>query len=86
MAGGVSESVGYGMHAKIPERTLQIAVRIGDNELAVTGFDLPRDSPAAAALGDINPVPTLLHRHNDVGARCHSPSVHLIDILDAAGP
>jgi hypothetical protein len=51
-------SVGSGPHAEVVERTPQIAVGIGDNELTA-GLGWSLHLPAAAALRDVHPVPAL---------------------------
>jgi hypothetical protein len=70
-------------HAEFAERTPQIAIGISENELTVPGLGWPFYLPAAADLSDVNPVPALLHRDNDVDACLNGSGVHRIDVLDA---
>ena len=69
--------------AEVAERTPQIAIGISENELTVAGLSWSFHLPAAAALGDVNPVPALFDRHKDVDACRDGSVVHRIDVLDA---
>jgi hypothetical protein len=72
-----------GSHTEVAVRTPQIAIGISENELTVAGLDWSFHLPAATALGDVNPVPALLDRHNDVDACLSGSGVHHIDVIDA---
>jgi hypothetical protein len=72
-----------GSHTEVAERTPQIAIGISENELTVAGLGWSLHLPVAAALGDVNHVPALLDRHNDVDACRNGSGVHRIDVLDA---
>lgn len=69
-------------HTQIAERTPEIAVWVGHDELAVAGLGGSGILPAAAALHYIDRVPTLLHRHHDLGTRRHRSGMHIINIID----
>ncbi len=76
-------------HAEIDERPPQVAVGIGENELAVAGLGRAGYLPATTRLGDVDVVPALLDRHDDLRVVCPAllgsppggPLVHHIHVV-----
>ena len=79
----MSRSIRDGTHAEVAERPPQIAIGISENELTVAGLGWSLHLPAATALGDVDPVPALLDRHDDVDAGLDGAGVHRVDVVYA---
>lgn len=73
-----------GSSPEVTERAPQVAVGISDDELTIARLGRSCGSPAAAGLGNVYPVPTLLHRHDDLAAPLEGSTVHRIDLAISA--